>query len=416
MSARIWYPALAAIALTCAAPNAQAQSAIFGPQTFHGLADLRVGAADGEKSWLDGGFGKTSRSGGDDGVSLAEAALEWKPRFNFALSGVVSAEYQPKTDPKLDLGEAYLKLRAPPQAWGRISARAGLFYPPVSMENDGVAWTNPDMLSSSAINSWIGEEVKVAGVELTYARPVGDGEVSATGAVFGWNDTAGTLLAFRGWALGGLKIGADTSVPLPPLSAFATPRQGEEDYPVRELDHRAGAYGRVEWRMPSGVSLNAFYYDNGGNLTAVDKDVQWAWRTRFLNLGLQYEPDEKTKFLAQAMTGNTRFGFPYQGTGPIWFDVDFHAAYLLVRRRMGADTVSGRLDGFGVDDRTLKAIDNNAEHGWAATAAWRHPLTSHADLVVEALHVDSNRPSRAYGAEAPRQSQNVVQSALRLSF
>jgi hypothetical protein len=116
------------------------------------------------------------------------------------------------------------------------------------------------------------------------------------------------------------------------------------------------------------------------------------------------------------MTGQTKFGFPYKGTGPIWVDVDFHAAYLLAQRRFGGDTISGRIDGFSVDDKTLKAIDNNAEHGWAATAAWRHPLTAHADLVVEGLHVDSNRPSRAYGGVAPQQSQNVFQSALRLTF
>ena len=416
MSARVHLAVVTALLLTCAAPTALAQSAIFAPENFHGLADLRLGIADGEKGWLDGGFGKTSRSGGRDGVSLSEAALEWKPRFSFALSGVATVEYQPKTDPTFDLGEAYLKFRAPPQPWGRVSARAGLFYPPVSMEHDGVAWTNPDMLSSSAINSWIGEEVKVAGLEVTLTRPLGAHEVSATGAVFGWNDTSGTLLAFRGWALGGIKTGADTSLPLPPRSAFMTPRQGDEDYPVRELDHRAGAYGRVEWRMPSGVSLNALYYDNGGNLVAVDKDVQWAWRTRFLNLGLRWEPDDRTKILAQAMTGETKFGFPYQGNGPLWVDVDFHAAYLLAQRRVGDNTLSGRIDGFSVDDKTLKAIDNNAEHGWAATIAWRRPLTAHADLMLEGLHVDSNRPSRAYGGVAPKQSQNVLQAALRLAF
>ena len=416
MRARVRYAAMAAFVLTCAAPAARAQSSIFGPEAFHGLADLRVGAADGEKGWLDGGFGKTSRSGRRDGFAISEAALEWKPRFTFALSGVATLEYQPKTDPTVAVGEAYLKLKVPPQAWGRVTARAGLFYPPVSLENDGVAWTNPNMLSSSAINSWIGEEVKVEGAEVSFAQPMGGGEVSVTGAVFGDNDTSGTLLAFRGWALGGLKTGGNTSLPLPPLSAFVRTRQGDEDYPVRELDHRAGAYGRAEWRMASGVSLEAFYYDNAGNLTAVDKDRQWAWRTRFLDLGLRWEPDEKTRILAQAMTGETRFGFKYQKTGPLWVDVDFHAAYLLAQRRFGADTLSGRIDGFGVDDKTLKAIDNNEEHGWAATAAWRHPLTSHADLLVEGLHVDSDRPSRAYGGAAPKQSQNLIQSALRLSF
>src|SRR5580765_240017 len=95
-----------------------AQAQIFGPETLHGIADLRVSAADGETSWLDGGFGKTAVSGDGDGVKvkprLAEAALEWKPRFNFAVSGVVALELQPQVHPAFDVSEAYLKLQAPP--------------------------------------------------------------------------------------------------------------------------------------------------------------------------------------------------------------------------------------------------------------------------------------------------------------
>jgi hypothetical protein len=98
---------------------------------------------------------------------------------------VVTALVQPQVRPRLDLGEAYLKLKAPPSELGRISARVGVFYPPVSMEHDGVAWTTPDMLSGSALNSWIGEEVKVAGAEVTVQRSLGAHQVEATAAVFG---------------------------------------------------------------------------------------------------------------------------------------------------------------------------------------------------------------------------------------
>jgi hypothetical protein len=40
----------------------------------------------------------------------------------------------------------------------------------------------------------------------------------------------------------------------------------------------------------------------------------------------------------------------------------------------------------------------------------------HADLLIEAQHIDSKRPSRALAGEAGRQDQNVLQTALRLSF
>ena len=63
--------------------EARAQADIISAETFHGLVEVRAAAADGERSWLDGGFGKTGVSGGRgdwraDG--LTQAALEWRPR------------------------------------------------------------------------------------------------------------------------------------------------------------------------------------------------------------------------------------------------------------------------------------------------------------------------------------------------
>jgi hypothetical protein len=399
------------IAALLAVGAAHAQSNLFGADTLHGLADIRLATGDGERGFLAGGFGKTGRT--DNGLSLSDIALEWKPRLGFAASAVVSADYQPQLSPRLDWNEAYLKLKAPPTPLGRIQGRAGLYYPPVSMEHEGVAWSDPDMLSASAINSWIGEEVKVAGVEASLTRTLGDHELTATGGVFGWNDTAGTLLTFRGWALHGVRAGPHTEFALPPMSAFMTPRQDEDTYPFRELDGRPGYYGRLEWRPPAAVVLNATYYDNGGDRTSV-KDGQWSWETRFLNLGARWELTDTVRLQAQAMNGETLMGFRRRGDR--WIDVGFRAAYLMVQKRLGEDMLSGRLDAFEVNDRTLQAIDNNDETGWAAAVDWRHRLSDHAALVTEALYVTSDRPSRAYGGGAPRQDQALVQSALRLSF
>jgi hypothetical protein len=62
------------------------------------------------------------------------------------------------------------------------------------------------------------------------------------------------------------------------------------------------------------------------------------------------------------------------------------------------------------------SFDDNAEHGWAATGAYRLPIGAHADLRFEALHVWSDRPSRVFGGLDPTQAQTVLQSALRLFF
>jgi hypothetical protein len=189
-------------------------------------------------------------------------------------------------------------------------------------------------------------------------------------------------------------------------------KQAHETYPMFELDHRAGYYARVEWRPPAPVSFNATWYDNKGDLISV-KDLQWAWETQFLNLGMTWQVNDRTRVLAQAMSGRTLMGY---ATPQIWADVDFRSAYVLGSRQLANETLTGRFDWFEVKDRTWTVTDNNDEDGWAATAAWRHPLASHADLLVEAQHIDSKRPSRVLAGQAARQKQNVLQTALRLSF
>ena len=85
---------LASVLVACGlatAAEARAQDGPFSPDSFHGLAEVRLTSASGERSWLDREFGKTSPSGDEVEIRLSEAALEWKPRFNFALSGVVQA-------------------------------------------------------------------------------------------------------------------------------------------------------------------------------------------------------------------------------------------------------------------------------------------------------------------------------------
>jgi hypothetical protein len=401
-------------ALTAGPAAAQSMADLFSPDTFHGIADIRLTAADGEKSWLDGGFGKTYANGGRVQPRLAEASLAWRPRLNFAVSGYVTVQAQPDVSPAVDIGEAFVQLRAPPTEAGRFSGRVGIFYPPVSQEHDGVAWTVPDMLSASAINTWIGEEVKVAGVEGTWRRRFGDHEVAATAAVFGWNDTSGTLLSFRGWALDGVKAGVNTRFPLPPLSPFMQVRQANQTDPYYELDGRAGYYGRLEWRPPAPVTFNATYYDNAGNRIAVQAQ-QWAWETRFLNLGMKWQPADGVTVTAQAMNGETLMGFRFNNR--LWLDMGFRSAFLLVQKAEGErDMFSGRIDLFHTHDRTLVNLDNNNETGWAATAAWRHKLSDHVSLILEAQHVDSRRPARLLAGDNASRDQNVLQAGLRLGF
>jgi hypothetical protein len=291
--------------------RARAQIDLISPNTLHGVAELRAGAGDVERT------GRRrpgqERPGHDSDIAVPRAALTWTPTFGVGLSAHVTVQYEPQASPNLDVNEAYFELKAPPLPGTQLSAKAGVFYPPVSLEHTGTTWTTPDMLSGSAINSWVGEEVLVTGVEFTARHDFGEHELSATAAVFGWNDTSGTLLSFRGWALHGLTTGVDTRWTLPPLSpTFMAYRQGPHSNPVHELDHRAGYYGRLEWRPPAPVVLSAIYYDNAGDRISVTDDVQWAWETRFFNAGLTWEVDPKTTVLRPGDERRDADGLPVQ--------------------------------------------------------------------------------------------------------
>lgn len=390
---------------------------LFAPETLSASIDLRMVAVDGEKSWVRDGFGKLRWGATGDGYRLrphaVEGALIWQPRFTWSLSGTAVVAAQQGQEHAVDLQEAFVTWK--PLAGGsmRVSARAGLFWPPLSLEHQGAAWAVADTVSPSAINSWIGEEVKVVGAEATLSRRLGEHEISATAAIFGFNDTAGTLLAFRGWALHDLKATAFGKHPLPPLNAFMTRAQAPDTRPVIELDNRPGFYGRLLWRPPAPFTLQVLHYDNRGDPTAVRRG-QWGWETRFTNIGAQLDLGERTKLLGQAMEGTTKMGFP--SAGVYWVETRYRSAFLLASRKIGEGGLSARVDLFDTRNHGTRLNRDDDEKGWSLTGAWRTPLFDRAMLVIEAMHVASDRRARGRSALRPNQHQTALQAALRLAL
>lgn len=405
----------AGLALILTAP-AFAQSGVFSPATVSGHVQLRAAAAEAETSWLDGGFGKGRFGDGDgwDADGAIDAVIEWRPRFSWGLSAVVDAEFQSDQRHPLGLGEAYL-LYKPLLADGtRVQVRAGTFWTPVSLEHDGPRWTVKRTITPSAINSWVSEEVKGAGVEVGARRDFSGHELGLTVGAVAANDTAGTLLALRGWSMSDVRSTVGGHYELPPLSGFISGIQPDRTTPSLELDDRVGHYVRLDWRAPSAFALNIEAYDNQGDKISDNAILEWAWRTRFTNIGLVWRPADEVEILAQAMSGRTEMGF----TSPagIWVDTSYRAAYVLASRQFGDTAITGRLDAFSNKDNASPFYGDTSEEGWAATAALRRTLSSHAEVLAEALYVDSDRPSRAQAGEAPRQTDLTLQAAARLSF
>src|SRR6478735_7998953 len=311
---------------------------IFSADTFTIMADIRLVLADGANSWIDGGFGKARFDGTDDAdyefdAYPVEASLIWQPRFTNSFVGNFSAAYQQghDRDEKFDVMEGYLTFI--PRRHGNInfSFKAGLYWPEISLEHaTGGAWSTVYTITPSAINSWVGEEVKVIGAEATVSAELGSQQFSLTGAAFGFNDTSGTLLSFRGWALHDLKATAFGHYKLPPLNAFMSGAQQHETRSLYEIDNRVGFYGRAEWRPASALVMNAFYYDNRGDPKVFTPSLQWGWRTRFWNFGLVADLGSRTRLIGQAMTGTTQMGFVPPTATEHWINTRFRSAFALL--------------------------------------------------------------------------------------
>ena len=128
----------------------------------------------------------------------------------------------------------------------------------------------------------------------------------------------------------------------------------------------------------------------------------------------RWAPDAKTEVLAQVMTGETAMGVAVGRLEPA--DIGFAAGYVLVSRSTAHGVATARLDQFSVSDRTFKALDNNAEHGWAATGAWSRPLSERSEIVVEGVFTHSTRPDRSRFGLSPTQESLQGRTAFRMNF
>ena len=102
--------------------------------------DVRIAGTDGEASWIDRGFGKLRASGNDDGgfrlkPELGSIDLVWQPRAGFEWSGTVVATLQGGERTEVGLSEAFASYKPLGSGALRFSARAGLMWPPISLEH-----------------------------------------------------------------------------------------------------------------------------------------------------------------------------------------------------------------------------------------------------------------------------------------
>jgi hypothetical protein len=303
--------------------------------TFSGYADARVIAEARLTDWLHGGLGKF-RYGGDTGDMQFEGVGQGVLKFDDAFSAIAVARADQEQVGGLDALEAYLSWHPAPAGNFGWSVKAGAFFPTISLENDDLGWTSPYTLTPSAINSWIGEELRTIGAEGTLRyRTNAMGTVSLIAALDCCNDPAGTLMADRGWAMDDRPTGLFERVRLPD----ATLKLFHEPYPGRtgmfdEIDHRAGWYGGLNWQMAGLGKLSVIRYENQADPEyATARDT--AWETKFWSFGARTDIGQLV-LIAQQLSGYTA--------------IEIRSNYVVTKFQSGFLLASYDLGGLGLED------------------------------------------------------------------
>lgn len=404
-------------------PYANAQASDFKID-FELFTDFRAGLANGEQSWLDQKFGK-NRFGGNEnagfklGASVAQVALLTNVEFNWEWSAFVHAKYDDAQGGPIDFVEAYVKYDPVPTSSTRYSFRAGLFFPHISRENVGAAWSSPYTISTSAANSWVGEEIRALGAEAKVSFRGETNTLDITGGLFGYNDAAGTLLAYRGWSFNDIVAGAFTQFPLADLPQIGPNgtfvQQPLFVEPVAELDERVGYYGAIDWSYNRNWQIGAFYYDNRADPKIFVRQ-QYGWHTRFWNFYAEGDAIGDVHIIAQYMFGNTEMGRIVESTGTHYVDMDFSTAFLLASKTFGNQRISARFDVFDTEDLSFVEVDNNNEAGAAVTIAHSSSLSNNDTIIFEYQYIDSKRVARRDIGFDQDQTQSIFQIAYRRRF
>ena len=372
--------------------------------------DTRLVASDGQRSFLDGGLGATRFGANRSGLELG--------RFRVALMQPIGSILALRLDASswggheknpIDLTEAYFELRPYPRAGFRARVKAGAFYAPISLENRAAGWDSPYTLSSSAIDSWIAEELRTIGVE-TQIDWLGthlghEFDLALVGAAFGWNEPAGVALASHGFALDDNQTTLFGRVGVP----GAQPVKGFEEF--REIDGRVGTYGGVEIRWLGRVTVRALHYDNNADPASFDAALgEHAWATHFDAAGARFESDAWT-VITQWMQGETYVA----PAGLSELEWPFRARYVLVSRQWRRNTFSLRYDEFEVDAEPPN--QRGIQNGHALTAAYIYTAGPRWRFTLEWLHVRSSQSNRAiFLGETPLATENLAQLAVRYAL
>ncbi|MCZ6808960.1 MAG: hypothetical protein O7D92_04315 [Proteobacteria bacterium] len=384
--------------------------------------DISYIASSGYASWTEGFVGKLRYDDNNEGLMISRAFADYEFQFVDTLKAHAAVEaYGDDIGATVDFTQAYLEWRPVPRSENRYRLKLGAFYPRISLENVSAGWSSPYSMSSSTINTWVAEELRTVGAELSVSRrPAkfgGAHSIRLQGAVFFGNDPTGSLLAWKGWSVHDRQSRFGDELPLPPLPVIQPGMlfDDQDPYvaPFREIDGQAGYYVSGEWRFNQQLLIRVMHYDNRADPTA-DEDGQYAWTTKFEHIGAHAALPGDWDLLFQWMTGSTVMGSVVNGARDL--DTEFASMYLMLTRVYDRHRLSVRYDRFEVMENDQTPQDDNAEDGNAWTLAYFYDFSDKVSFGAESLSIKTDRFSWQYYGLDPTRTEKQFQLSLRLRF
>lgn len=375
---------------------------------LEGYGDVRILRGSQEESTYDGGLGKTRFGEEDTGARLTELLGSARLQVTEDLSAVAVVRIEDYQKTFVDVMEAYVRYRPVSTSAWRWSLKAGAFFAPISLENTEIGWTSEWTLTPSAINSWVGAELRTIGAEAEVEWRSEARTISAVAAAYGYNDPAGVLIAFHGWTLDDRPLTLIDRERIPDVVAtgfgLPTPLYSQE---ILETDGRVGWYAGANWNEVGIGSAHVLYYDNRADPASFHHG-DYGWRTRFWSVGAKSGYDDFV-VMAQAMWGDTTVE-PSPG---LYSVTDFRSAYVLAGWYI-SDTwkLAGRADWFSTRDNA----GDFDEDGHAFTLALTWLPKDWARITAEVLNVVSKRNMRVLAGDDAKADELQMQLSGRVYF
>ena len=206
----------------------------------------------------------------------------------------------------------------------RLRLRAGAFFLPGSRENVDALWENAYAITPSALNSWLGEELRPIGIDAAYTHR----SLTAGATIYRGNDTFGAIPVVRGWSLRDHWITLGEWIPVD--AEYFTSVSAEND-------HRLGWAARGVW-IGTNALVQLTHIDNRAD--GHDYGRLFNWGTHFDIVSAEYTKDDWT-FAAESGWGPSFLIVEGQK-----FTTDLRATYALVSRRLPRGRATIRADWF----------------------------------------------------------------------